>query len=106
MERGKFTVITLEADSLNDLDSCARVLKAITKHLDRENFFLALDFTNVAYMNSTFIAILANSHNRIRRQHGMLVLYNLNSNLHHLLEITNLTRVFTIVPTEKDLESL
>ena len=106
MDRGKYKIIELDADSLNDLDSCAKVLKLINKQLEKENYFLALDFTNVTYMNSTFIAILANTHNRIRRQHGQLALFNLNTNVQHLLEITNLTKVFTIVKTAADLETL
>jgi anti-anti-sigma factor len=106
MAKDKFKIIELEADSLNDLDSCAKVLKAINKHLEKEEYFLALDFAHVTYMNSTFIAILANSHNRVRRQHGQLVLFNLNSTVKNLLEITNLTRVFTIVATAEELQKL
>ena len=106
MGNDKFKIVELESDSLNDLDSCAKVLKAINKHLEKGHFFLALDFSSVTYMNSTFIAILANTHNRIKRQHGQLALFNLNTNVYNLLDITNLTKVFTIVKTEADLDTL
>jgi anti-sigma B factor antagonist len=106
MEKGKYTIIRLGSNSLNDLDTCARVLKIINKHLEKERVFLALDFAEVTYMNSTFIAILANTHNRVRRQQGVLALFNLNANVRNLMVITNLNRVFTLVEKQEDLETL
>ena len=105
-ERGRYHTIAINEENLQDLDICAKILKTVNKLLDKGYTFLALDFKEVSYINSTFIAILANIHNRVKRQNGLVVLYNLNANILDVLDVTNLTRVFTIVPNEDSLESV
>jgi len=69
--------------------------------------FLVLDFTKVGYINSMGIGMCIELRNRANA-HGakQVVLYNLKPDILHVLKMTRIDKVFTIIDKEKKLEKL
>ncbi len=61
---------------------------------------LILNFENVRFMSSAFLGLLVKVHKRVIEAGGCLQLYNLDPRICKVFEITQLTKIFDIVPNE------
>lgn len=61
---------------------------------------LILNFENVRFMSSAFLGLLVKVHKRVIEAGGRLQLYNLDPKICKVFEITQLTKIFDIVPNE------
>lgn len=61
-----------------------------------ENSTLILDFTDVVYINSTFIGHLASWYNEVQNRKGRLEIRNANEQVMDVLDLVGLGRVLTI----------
>jgi anti-anti-sigma factor len=59
---------------------------------------LVLNFQNVRFMSSSFLGLLVKLHKRVVEAGGHLQLFNLDPKIHKVFEITQLVKVFDIVP--------
>lgn len=59
---------------------------------------VVLDLAAVRFVSTIFLALLIRIHKRICEMGGRMELSNLHSSTHKILEVTNLTRIFTISP--------
>jgi len=57
---------------------------------------LIINFLNVKFMTSAFLALLVRVHKRVCELGGRLQLCNIDSNIRKVFEITQLTKVFDI----------
>jgi len=68
---------------------------------------LVLDFSQVGYINSMGIGMCIELRNRANaRGAKQVVLYNLKPDILHVLKMTKIDKVFTIIDQEKKLEKL
>ncbi len=65
----------------------------IEKNQDKKLIF---NFVNVKFMTSAVLGLLVRVHKRVFELGGKQQLYNLDSNLRRVFEITQLTKVFDI----------
>lgn len=59
---------------------------------------VVLDLAAVRFVSTIFLALLIRIHKRICELDGRMELSNLHSSTHKILEVTNLTKIFTISP--------
>jgi len=57
---------------------------------------LILDFSDVVYINSTFIGHLASWHNNVKQKGGQIVVRNANDEIRDVLDLVGLGRILTI----------
>jgi anti-sigma B factor antagonist len=93
----------------SDLISSARqeaeaVLVSVRGEIDLHNSpeLLVLNLAQVPYMDSSAIAVLVESLQKLRKAGGKIYLTNLQPRVKGLLEIARLDAIFVIVPEEKD----
>ncbi len=67
------------------------------KLLELKNNNLILDLVNVTYLNSTALGILLSAHSEYVINNNEIVIVNSNSTVENLLNITQLSLVFTVL---------
>jgi len=87
------TVAILDEQQMRDLET--ELLAAVRRN---EQNRLVLNFEHVEFMSSAFLGLLVKVHKRVIEMGGSLQLYNLDPRIYKIFEITNLTKVFDIVP--------
>ena len=70
--------------------------------MDHDPRRIVVNFTDVAYMDSSGIATLVKVLSRTRRSRMALILCGLNERVRSLFEITRLDTVFSILATEQE----
>jgi anti-anti-sigma factor len=78
----------------------ALALSEIVVDLLHENKDVALDLTNVDAMDSAGLGELVSLHMLAKASGSTIALCGLNSRMHHLLELTNLSSLFEIFPID------
>lgn len=68
-----------------------------TKLLELKNNNLILDLVNVTYLNSTALGILLSAHSEYLINDSEIIIVNSNSTVENLLNITQLSLVFTVL---------
>jgi anti-anti-sigma factor len=90
---GAVTILTFaphrEADGFLARDLAELPAGAVERHV-------LLDFTNVAYLNSTDLSTLITSHKRAEATGGRLTLFNLSNSVFQLFTITRLNTLLEI----------
>jgi len=81
----------LEESQIRDLQN--ELEPVVDKNKENQ---LVLNFANVRFMTSAMLGLLVRIHKRVSERGGKLELRNLDSNLHKLFEITQLTKIFDI----------
>ena len=79
-----------------DISTSGRVREALIAISSSGENKVVIDMTNVTFMDSTGLAALVGPLKRFRSMNGEIVLRSPASGVKKVLEITGLTRVFTI----------
>lgn len=85
----------LDEQQIRDLE--AELLSIVANNGEKR---LILDFANVQFMSSAFLGLLVKVHKRAIEAGGELQLYNLDSKIYKIFEITRLTKILDIVRTK------
>ena len=86
-----------------DLHNSPQVRNALLKFLDdTKPAKLVLNLGEVPYMDSSAIAVLVETLQKMRKTGGKVYLTNLQPRVKGLLEIARLDSIFGVVPTEAD----
>jgi anti-anti-sigma factor len=100
VERGTdVTLVTLEDENILEEQQIHRLERALLPIVrENEDKRLVLNFQNVKFMSSSFLGLLVKIHKRVVEMEGHLQLFNLDPKIHKVFEITQLVKVFEIVP--------
>ena len=79
-----------------DLSTAGRVREALIAISNSGENKVVVDMSNVTFMDSTGLAALVGPLKRFRSMHGEIVIQSPSRGVKKVLEITGLTRVFTI----------
>jgi len=97
------TLVTFEDETIleeQQLRELERVLLPIVRQNEEKR--LVLNFENVEFMSSSFLGLLVKIHKRVIERGGHLQLFNLDPKIYKVFEITQLVKVFDIVPPSKE----
>ncbi len=100
----KYTVVEFRTASLMDAVVLENLGQAIYRLVDVEDRRqLILDFEQVKFLSSQAIGIILTVKKKLDKlPHGILVLCGVGPTLMQLIKITQLDRVLTIKPTQKE----
>ena len=91
------TIVTFTEERIVDEEQIRELQESfepiIKKNQDKE---LILNFINVKFMTSALLGFLVRVHKNVCELGGRLRLSKLDSNLHKVFEITQLTKIFNI----------
>jgi anti-anti-sigma factor len=95
------TIVTFQDENIledTQIKKLEQTLLPIIK--DKGEHKLILNFANVRYMSSAFLGLLVKVHKRVIDMNGHLQLCNLDPKIHKVFEITQLTKIFDIIPAQ------
>ena len=93
------TLVTFADETILDEPQIRRLERALLPVVRRnKDKQLVLNFQNVRFMSSSFLGLLVKVHKRVVELGGHLQLFNLDPKIHRVFEITQLVKVFDIVP--------
>ncbi len=93
------TLVTFEDENILEEQQIRRLERALLPVVrQNEQKRLVLNFQNVKFMSSSFLGLLVKIHKRVVEMGGHLQLFNLDPKIHKVFEITQLVKVFDIVP--------
>ena len=93
------TLVTFEEENLLEEQQIRRLERALLPIVrQNENKRLVLNFQNVRFMSSSFLGLLVKVHKRAIELGGHVQLFNLDPKIQKVFEITQLIKVFDIVP--------
>ncbi len=100
----KYCVVEFRTPSLMDAIALDRIGSALYELVDKQDKRrLVLDFEQVQYLSSQAIGIVLTLHKKLKAlPHHSLVLCGVGPKLLELLKITQLDRVLTIKPSQKE----
>jgi len=100
-QEGDAIVIAIrgEIDLHNSPELRGSLLDMLNKYKPKK---LVMNLSQVPYMDSSAIAVLVESLQKLRKSGGKIFLTNLQPRVKGLLEIARLDAIFGIVPEEKD----
>ncbi len=97
------TLVTLEDENILEEQQIRRLEQALLPIIrQNEEKRLVLNFANVQFMSSSFLGLLVKIHKRVIEMGGHLQLVNLDPKIHKVFEITQLVKVFDIVPPSQE----
>jgi anti-sigma B factor antagonist len=97
------TLVTFEDEDILEDQQIRRLERALLPIVRRnEEKRLVLNFANVQFMSSSFLGLLVKIHKRVIEMGGHLQLFNLDPKIHKVFEITQLVKVFDIVPPSQE----
>jgi anti-sigma B factor antagonist len=91
------TFVTFVDERIVDEEQIRELKEALEPAIEKnEDNKLILNFSNVNFMTSALLGLLVRVHKKVCESGGRVQLTNLDSNLHGIFEITQLTKVFDI----------
>ncbi len=97
------TLVTFEDENILEEQQIRRLERALLPVVrQNEQKRLVLNFQNVKFMSSSFLGLLVKIHKRVIEMDGRLQLFNLDPKIHKVFEITQLVKIFDIVPPSKE----
>jgi anti-sigma B factor antagonist len=97
------TLVTFEDEDILEDQQIRRLERALLPIVrQNEEKKLVLNFANVQFMSSSFLGLLVKIHKRVIEMGGHLQLFNLDPKIHKVFEITQLVKVFDIVPPSQE----
>lgn len=91
------TLVTFADERIVEEDQIRKLQESFQAVIEKnDNKRLVLNFANVRFMTSAFLGLLIRIHKKVCESGGRLQLSNLDSNIHKVFEITQLTKVFDI----------
>ena len=97
---GKVLVIGLSGKL--DVEGTKLFGERITQILESGERYVLLDFTDVAYINSSGLHILILVARRLATSGGMLVLAGASDRIQNVLKISGLSAILTLQPTKAE----
>jgi anti-anti-sigma factor len=100
-EKGKFYIIDIvgKIDRLKD----SIVLKSyINTLIEKEQAFIAINLSEVTYLDSGALNVLIYSHNTLTKKSGRLVLIEPNEYVRDVLDVVGLNKLVTIYSNEEE----
>lgn len=94
------TIITLSGRL--DLAAGSNLKQRIKELLDLEKTAFHFNLSGVEFINSSGLGCMVSVMKEIRLRRGRLTLSNLAAYVHEIFEITQLTHIFEIFPTEEE----
>ncbi len=98
---GDVTVLQLTGRLVGE-DGDASLGELVDQLLHQNRLRLVLDLALVTYIDSAGLGLLVARYVRFRRRGGDVRLVSLTERSHHLMAITNLTRVFATFDSQAD----
>lgn len=95
-----FVVVTIEGEV--DLNSSPQMRKAFTELIDRKTSKVVVDFSKVAYIDSSGLATLIEMMQRLKKNQGQMHLVQMSPKIRSIFEITRLDKLFSILATPED----
>ena len=97
------TLVTLQDENILEEQQIRRLERGLLPIVrQNEQKRLVLNFQNVRFMSSSFLGLLVKIHKRVIEMDGHLQLFNLDPKIHKVFEITQLVKIFDIVPPSKE----
>jgi anti-sigma B factor antagonist len=97
------TIVTLEDENILEEQHIRKLERALLPIVrQNEQKRLVLNFANVQFMSSSFLGLLVKIHKRVIEMGGHLQLFNLDPKIRKVFEITQLVKVFDIVPPAQE----
>ncbi|MFI2765500.1 STAS domain-containing protein [Streptomyces echinatus] len=93
------TVITVSGEM--DLQTCPALAEA-TSIIPLAGKALCLDLSAVPFMDSSGLNLLIQLRRRLHAEGGLLAVAGLQTQPAHLLELTEASELFTVIPTSAD----
>lgn len=104
-QNGPWSVLRLVGEIQTFAD--AATLRAVLfDRLSRDNFQLAMDITELAYIGSSGIGVVAQVQQELEKRRKTLVLIGASTSVRHLLEIVSLDRVVVFLDRADQLDSV
>ncbi len=104
-QNGPWSVLRLVGEIQTYAD--AATLRAVLfDRVSRDSFQLALDLTELDYIGSSGIGVVAQVQQELEKRNKSLVLIGASSSVRHLLEIVSLDRVVVFLDDRSGLDSL
>jgi anti-sigma B factor antagonist len=90
-----------------DLFTAPELKQVITDAIESGERRMAIDLTEVSFLDSTALGVLIGAVKRLRSRGGALAVVNTDSSIAKTFQITGLDQIFTIVPSRAEaLEAL
>ena len=99
-EQGSVTILSL--DGRLDLASGSALKEQVKALLEKGRSSIHLNLTQVDFINSSGLGALVSIMKETRLQKGRLTLSNLASYVQEIFDITQLSHIFEIFPTEQE----
>ena len=99
-KNGKIVVLGLSGKV--DIDGSKIFLERVTQILDAGERYILIDFTDVAYINSTGLRALILVAKRLAGDAGKLVLAGVSDQIQKVFKISGLSSIFALQPTRAD----
>ena len=97
------TLVTFQDENILEEQQIRRLERTLLPVVrQNEQKQLVLNFQNVKFMSSSFLGLLVKIHKRVIEMGGHLQLFNLDPKIHKVFEITQLVKIFDIVPPSKE----
>lgn len=101
-DRQEGDVIVLTLNGRLDLASGAKMKEIAKKHFANNKTSLLLNLSGVEFVNSSGLGSLVSIMKEVRVLKGRLSLSNLDQFVQELLDITQLSQIFEVFPTEEE----
>jgi anti-anti-sigma factor len=99
-KNGKVFVLGLTGDL--DMEGTKVFVERVTEILDGGERYILLDFTGVAYINSSGVHALVLVAKRLASSGGKLILAGVSDHIQKVLKISGLASFFTLQPTKAE----
>jgi anti-anti-sigma factor len=101
-EEKKGKVFVLGLSGKVDIEGAKMLVERITQILDGGERYILLDFTHVAYINSSGLRALILVARQLASSGGMLILAAVSDPIQEVLKISGLASSFTLRPTKAE----
>ncbi len=85
-----------------DLFTAPELKKVLTDAIDSGELRIAIDLSEVSFLDSTALGVLIGAVKRLRSRGGALAIVNTDSSIAKTFEITGLDQIFTIVGSREE----
>ena len=96
--------VELEGDL--DFHSSPDLRKELTKLVEKQAAKIMIDFKKVSYIDSSGLATFVELFQRVKRYNGKLVLFNMNTSVRSVFEISKLDTIFKLAGNQTEAVTL
>jgi anti-anti-sigma factor len=103
-EKQKYHIIDVNG-KINRLSDSIKLKTIISRLLENNVFYIALNLAHVTYIDSGALNVLIYSYNYIEKKNGTLCIIGPNEYIRDVLEVVGLNKIVKIYTTEEDFEN-